>query len=513
MSKKIFGLLMVLCLIVGLLPVVASADANPADATVKIGTTTLTLTGFDAPLYTKNYEKETQDTAGNKFTKWGQTKEGATEENYNAKFEWKTGDAAPTLTLRGFKLDEWNNETGLMEGKWNEEKQTYSGLQTYAITTGSKTPMNIVITGEDSLIEAKFGITYYADTTIKSEGNAKLTMFNVSSCIAPNKTTGNLTIDANLNLSVGGLYNTQFTSAVIHTYGGDLTINGGNIVCKIRQEEAKGVVAIAARNGGNLTINGGTIDAMSIVGAGATNGCITSTAGKLTINGGNLKVKPKRAVGLYGKTGIEINGGTTDILTPYYGLNAGTKEEPADITINGGTVKIMAQYSFYKAPVIGSKVFAFAGPNEEDAEVYDGTNAQLCKKPWWLSTDDENQKIETKPDEEEDDLPIFTLPSDPATTPSTPAGSTPATTPSTPAGSTPVASTPATTPVGGGQAQTPSGNNGSQTGNETTAPTEANEKTEDEGGSSAVLWIVVAVILVGAGAAVAFILIKRKKAA
>ena len=511
MSKKIFGLLLVICLVVGLLPVVASAEVAPKDAPIKFGFTTLSLTDFDTPVYTINYSKETQDTAGNKFTKWGQTTTGADESNYNAKYEWKTGDPGPTLTLRGFKMDEWNNETEKMEAKYDSAAESYteSGMQTYSITTDKDVPTTIILTGEDSLIECKFGITFYNDLTIKSEGTTKLTMFNQSSCIAPNNSTGNLTINANLDLSLGSFYDTKYAAAVIHTYGGNLTIDGGTINCKIRQDKAASPVGISARNGGNLTINGGTITAMSIVGAGATNGCITSTGGKLTINGGTVNANPKRAVGLYGKTGVEINGGIVNVMSPYYGVNAGTKDAPADIAINGGNLKVLAQYSFYKAPVVNSKIFAFAGASEKSAEVYDGSDPNLCKKPWWFSTDDEKQKIEIE--EEEEEIPIFTVPSTPvdstpATTPSTPADSTPATTPSTPTGSTPAA----TTPVGG-ETQAPTGSQ-----NETKSPTDANtDKTDgdtDEGSSNLILWIVVGVIVAGAAAAVIIIVLKRKKA-
>ena len=117
MSKKIIGLLLVLCLVVGLLPVVASA-ATPADTPIKFGFSTYKLTGYDTPVYTVNYSKTAKDTAGNEFTMWGQTANGANADNWNAKYEWKTGDKGPTLTLRGFKMDEYNNATKLLMGKY-----------------------------------------------------------------------------------------------------------------------------------------------------------------------------------------------------------------------------------------------------------------------------------------------------------------------------------------------------------------------------------------------------------
>ena len=180
MSKRIFGLLLVVCLVVGLLPVVASA-AGPADASLKFGFTTLKLTDYDTPVYTKNYEKaEAKDTAGNTFVAYAQTTTGANEENYNAKYEWKTGEEAPTLTLRNFKLDEYNNDTGKLIGKVEDGEYTTTAVQTYSITTSKNVPTKIVLEGEN-LIEAKFGITYYNNLTIESKDDGKLKLLGVSS--------------------------------------------------------------------------------------------------------------------------------------------------------------------------------------------------------------------------------------------------------------------------------------------------------------------------------------------
>jgi hypothetical protein len=236
---------------------------------------------------------------GNKFTKVGQNMMDANEDNYNAKLIWNTGDDRPTLILRGFVFDEWNNETGLMEGKWDAANETYKKLQTYSITTDKNIPLDIVLTGNDCLIEAMFGITFYNDTTITSDGATKLTMNNEASCIAPNGTTGSLTINANLDLTLGRYYNQQYASAVIHTYGGALIINGGNIKLKCNPKETKTLIALHARGYADLIINGGNIDAMSIVGKSRQNGCIRAQ-GKLIINGGTVKVNPKEAVGLHG---------------------------------------------------------------------------------------------------------------------------------------------------------------------------------------------------------------------
>ena len=100
MRKRVFTLLLALCLTLCLLPFSALADG--VLASVKLGSYECKLTAYDTPVYTVNNAKEVYDTEGNLFTAYTQTATGANEENWNAKFEWKTGEAGPTLTLKGF---------------------------------------------------------------------------------------------------------------------------------------------------------------------------------------------------------------------------------------------------------------------------------------------------------------------------------------------------------------------------------------------------------------------------
>ena len=534
MSKRILGLLLVVCLVVGLLPVVASA-ATPADATLKFGWTSLALTDYDTPVYTKNVEKtDSKDTAGNVFTTWGQTTSGATEENYNAKYEWKTGEDGPTLTLRGFKLDEWNNETETMLAKIVDGEYSTNQIQTYAITTASSVPTKIILTGDDSLIEAQFGITYKNNLTIESDGNTKLKLFGRSSCISSNETAeAALTLNANLDLTLGYYYGTKYNAAVIQTYKADLTVNGGTIKMKILQEEAKTPAGLAARGGGNVVINGGTITAVSITGAGPTNGCIYANAGKLIFNGGTTNVKPKNAVGLYAKLGMEFNGGTVNVTSSYYGVNVGTTDEPATIEFKGGTLNVMAMYSFYSGTVInaGDGVMFYVGPNEKDAEIYDGSEVKLLQKPWARITNDPELFIEvTEPP---------TLPPIPTTAPTTaptqmPTGVAPTTLPTQAPTTLPTQAstvgTGANTDDAAGnnnETQAPAADGATQATNNTTKATEAakdngsakgNGSTTttgtDAGNESddSTLLIVAAAVIVVAAAAVVVIIIKRKKA-
>lgn len=358
----------------------------------------------------------------------------------------------------------------------NNEEWTTNPRQTYSITLPKALPeCTIILTGEDSLLNCSFGITYKCNLTIKSEGDAKLTIDSPRSGITSADLKGaTLTLDANLDVSVRGYYNGQY-SHMIQTTDADLTINGGNIKAR-SYDEAGFLLGIATRGTtGNVIINGGKIDVNSSVGTSQVNGTISSVD-KIIVNGGDVLTQPKKAVGLYAKKGIEINGGKVKVISPYYGVNAGSNAAPADILLNGGSLEIMAERAFWTAPKIGPKVAAYAGANRDNCEIYDGSDANLRYKPWFLASDTERIEI-TEPEEES--MPVF---SGPAAT--TPAGTTAPTTPA------------ATTGADG-----------------TTAPTTATADKDDGGSNTTVLLIVAIAIVVVAGAAVAVIIIKRKKKA
>lgn len=422
--KKTLILLLILAMVLPMC-LVANAAVKPGSKlptpyTLKIGGTSYKLVNYDTPIYTVNTPLETQDVEGNKFTKVGQNMMGANEDNYNAKLIWNSTDDRPTLILRGFIFDEWNNETGLMEGKWDAANEKYKQLQTYSIVTDKNIPLDIVLTGEDSLIEAMFGITFYHDTTITSDGATKLTMNNEASCIAPNQSTGSLTINANLDLTLGRFYNTQYASAVIHTYGGDLTINGGHLDLKCNTKETKVLTALHARNGANLTINGGVINAMSIIGTARNNGCIRAE-GKLTINGGYVTALPKDALGLHGRAGIEMNGGIVNTTAKLWAISFGVNaDDPKEFVFNGGTLTATSKRVFHdecRNIKLGAGVTVYAGTDEANAKVYDGTETKYANQSWVRFTG--NSKHAPGWDGKDDAAPTL-----PATKPTTAAPTT-----------------------------------------------------------------------------------------
>ena len=109
---------------------------------------------------------------------------------------------------------------------------------------------------------------------------------------------------------------------------GDIIINGGNIVTSNEVENAKDVNGIVARGtagtdeAGDLIINGGNITVVGANGQGHRNGALQAN-GMLIINGGVINASAKRAVGMNGYLGVEINGGEINVISPWYGVTSG----------------------------------------------------------------------------------------------------------------------------------------------------------------------------------------------
>jgi len=375
MKNKFISLLLCLCMSAGL-SINAKADA-PA-ASVTLAGKALTVKAYDTPAYSVNTNAERLDAKGSKFTAVIQ-EIGKDANNWNAKLVWHSGDTVPTLYLKDFIVDEYNEQTS----QWKDTKTT-------AIAIPADQPTKIVVTGGNSQLKTRFGIHYKSNLEIKSEGSAKLNIWNLSSAIVGDPNCA-LTIDANLDLFVQSYYDAN--SHILQANQADLTINGGNI--KIHTDEEKSLFGIVTQSSGNIIIGGGNLDVTSSIGAAPANGSIRSS-GKIIIGGGTVKATAKASVPLYAKNGIEINGGSVDILSPYYGISAGTPDSPADIAINGGTVKIAAKHAFFTCPRLGEGVFAYAGADEASAKTYDGTYTPMAKEPWMLISNDP-QQFRTEP--------------------------------------------------------------------------------------------------------------------
>ena len=202
MMKRNFSLFVALCLIVGLLPAVTVPHAHAEEgaalttnyslgmgSSVNAATkVTLTLKKYDTPIYTRNtvatgYFNKTTPEQGT-FTY--QSTADANEGNYNAKLIWHTGEAGPTLYLRGCILDDYNDDLK----QWRLQKHTEANAnlnfrQYAAIFTGSTAPLKIVLEEGESKFEVYNGIQYQSDLTIESVGDAKLTLWTNYSGIVP----------------------------------------------------------------------------------------------------------------------------------------------------------------------------------------------------------------------------------------------------------------------------------------------------------------------------------------
>lgn len=460
MKNKIFSLLTVICLAACLLPAIARAAT--VSASVTLAGNTLKVSGYDTPAYSVNADVELSGITFTTQTLGGDAK------NWNAKLIWNSGEDMPTVYLQGFIVDEYDEETA----KWQKSSTT-------AIAIPPDQPTRIVITGEDSRIKTPFGITYQSDLEIISEGDAKLHIWNRSTAITSDTATGcPLTINANLDLFVEAYYDAS--SHILQTNNADLTINGGNI--KIATNDKKSLFGIVTRNSGNIIISSGELDVTSSIGAAPSNGSIHSS-GKLIITDGTVKATAKSSVPLYAKKGIEINGGQVDIISPYYGINAGSAEDPADIAINGGTVTIAAQRAFFTYPLLGEGVFAYAGADEESAEVYDGTLTALAKEPWMLISNDSSQQIETEATQAPTTTPTELSTAAPTAAPTTAPTEAPTTAPT---------QAPTATP--------------------TEAPTEASDQDTEVLRSPYLLIVLVAAAAMGlVGIVITLIVFKRKK--
>ncbi len=247
---------------------------------------TLSLTSFDTPAYAKNTTKNGifAKNATDKYDYIAQTT--GSEENWNAKLIWHSGDEGPTLYLDGFTID-----------TYNETVQNYvyrsSSAQSYyaAIYTGTEAPLKIVLTGEDSYIRNFTGITYRNQLTIESDGDTMLTMIGRTG-IGPRNTSGalyatnnadisgyKLILDANMDITVQ--HAGYWGHGILCTVGADMIINGGNINLT---STVVGRVLMKAKNSGNIIINGGNVNA----GGSADRGIWVWPDYNVYVNGGSL---------------------------------------------------------------------------------------------------------------------------------------------------------------------------------------------------------------------------------
>ena len=512
--KKLLSLLLVLCLAIGLLPVAALADTNTAKILI-LATEEMSVTEGGEPAYLKNKEFDAANKADGSTTFKAWTQEKGTADAWNVKFEWPKG-GIPTVTLKDAKFDYYDNATETYaylkqaDGSYiSTANRTTSDLEGGGETEnnlivsaimpvlGCNIDLKVVLQGEnfvetgsgfifgdvavkENQAEAAKGTLtnqYFKNLTVTSVDNGKV-VANGGGIGIMAKTGYNLTFEnafVEIETSVRGSNATP-----IHATQGELTINGGHIKATNPQN-----VAICSYAGGNVVINGDVTVSHSLTSTAGASG-IYAPKGTLTVNGGNIVGFSTNAPILNAGKGTTINGGNLKLTSGYYAVYADKHAgKQSEITINGGTIEIIAERAFYKMPVLGAKVNGYAGANAENADYYEGN---MYNKPWVLLSDAPIN------------LPTPTEPSGGATEAPT-SGATQPTQAPTQAPTQPAGTTAPTQPAGTTAPTQPAG---------TTAPTQP--AAAEQGSNDTIIWIVAAVVLAAAVAAVVLIVVKRKKA-
>ena len=362
-------------------------EATPfSAATVTVAGVKMELKAFDTPVYLKNASAEAIDIESNKFTYWYPV--AGTAEDWNIKYEWKTGEAGPVLTLNGAKIDDYNETSGKWRARVDgngvivkDKNGNNLSVNNTAFLTAKLIPLTVTITGENSQISTYFGINYKGNILVQSEGNATLIMDNRYNCLSSGGTKkASLTLNANLDLSVQAYYDSNYCG-VIQNYKNSITILGGNI--SIENYYTKGsMLGILSRGDDencNIYIKGGNIVADAPVGTGGPNGTIKSEGGYIIIDGGNVSVTSKKSTGFFATKGVVINGGTVKSVSPFMGIYSAS--EDTGVTVNGGTLEMIVEsdvvdyYVVNAAPILGKGMGALVSKNNaSDAVPYDGTN-------------------------------------------------------------------------------------------------------------------------------------------
>lgn len=508
--KKLLSLLLVLCLAIGLLPVAALADTNTAKILI-LATEEMSVTEGGEPAYLKNKEFDAANKADGSTTFKAWTQEKATADDWNVKFEWPKG-GTPTVTLKDAKFDYYDNATETYaylkqaDGSYISTAnrttadlegggETENNLIVSAImpVLGCNIDLKVVLQGEN-FVETGSGFIF-GDVAVK-ENNAEADKGALT-----NQYFKNLTVTSvekgKVVANGGGIgimakegYSLTFDNAYVeletsvrgsnatpvHASKADITINGGHIKATNPNN-----VAICAYAGGNVVVNGDVTVTHSLTSTAGASG-IYAPKGTVTINGGNIVGFSTNAPILNSGKGVTINGGNLKLTSGYYAIHADKHAGKAsETTINGGTIEIIAERAFYKAPILGAKVSGYAGANAENAEYYE---PNMYNKPWVILSDAPIQLPEQTPTEEPTAAPTTKPTQAPTQAPTQPAGTT---APTQPAGTTAP-----TQPAG------------------TTAPTQP--AAAEQGSNDTVIWIAAAVLAVVAIAAVALIVVKRKKA-
>ena len=252
MKKRILGLLLALCLVVGLLPVAALAD-EPVKALLY----TTTTGNSGSATYIQKGDAPRYFVTGTGFV----VSTGATVDNYNVKWEWPADSATPILSLRGAAINLTGNYTALRIGGTYGSNAESVGYD-----------VKIIVEADSSINSEHLGLTgnHKGAMTITSVNNAKLSI-KCTNSYSSLSNLGDLTL-LNANVSINHRHNTA-----VHAKGNMLIENSTFAIENNSNTEYAINLSDAANNESNTS---GTPRTLTI-----KNSVVTSTRNKNNYHG------------------------------------------------------------------------------------------------------------------------------------------------------------------------------------------------------------------------------------
>ena len=291
--KKILGILIAICLIAGLLPVVASA-AGTATVSIVSDAEAATMTDYTLTegqsIYLVNNDKGAANTSG------------ASEDNYTIMLDFPIG-GLPTVYLNG------------------------------AYLASTKTPL--IVKGDGGAVQ-DYMIVVEDDSTIESGASAALRIQATNATITGE---GKLTINAKNGYGIWG-YNPAATDENKQTIH-QIVFEEANVEVNVDNTEKGWGVGIGGSIK-NITVDGGDLVLKTV---GKVAGMYSMNGDLLITGGANLDISIEDQVGLSAFTSIVMESGNLKIRTA--GTSAPCISGCKDIRIQGGTLDLEGPAAAY----------------------------------------------------------------------------------------------------------------------------------------------------------------------
>ena len=507
--KKVLSILITICLIAGLLPVIASAAETAKVSIISDASGTMT----DLMVEEGGEARYLKTEEG-----FARTQLPAAEDDYNIKFEWEDG-GTPTLYLKGAELKNGDGKRCILINNVGPEEYTiYTEEESTIETNGGDgifaSARSVTVTGEGKL---KLDITDGCGIQIYDEAKPKTCTLNLEDANIElelekvNKASYGFSNHVRYLIVDGGTIKAKSVGGAVFRGWGEMLITGGAKL-DLEVQDAHAIYLSAYTGSEYLNPEGFTMESGHLKIKKSGGACIqvtNSTEGWVKINGGTIDCDGgpfvygpavdfseydgdftcvvSNTVGGKGAEPFDVEKADTMSKFVYFQVTKGASYEV--VVKNGTTDKAVAMSG--ETVTITARI-APEGKAFDKWEVNEGTVtlADPTATSTTFTMPSENVKITAlykTVETEEDETPGE------STEESTPEVSTPDV--STPDASTPDASTP--------EASTPDTDNNE--GNK--QPAKKDSKT-----GIVVLFIVIdAVLILGTGAAIAYIIISRNK--